>query len=259
VSLVLFDKQEHVARIRLNRPEARNALTPELLDELEAAVRTASTDRSVRVVVVAGDHLAFSAGADLKTVTALFESWPDYIAFLHRLHDVFRALEETAVPTIAKVRGYALAGGLELLLCCDLAIASDDARIGDQHANYGLMAGAGGIPRLVRRIGLQRALELMYTGRWLTGREAAQLGIVLRSVPDDQLDTEVDQLALQIAGKSRTGLRYMKGAARAGLDLALEGALRIEQAALIEYFTSSDDPKRGLQAFLRKEAPKFPD
>lgn len=257
--LVLLEKSEGVGRIRLNRPEARNAITPELLDELETAIHDAADDRKVKVVIICGDRQAFSAGADLKSVMALFDIWPRYIEFLHRLHDVFRAIEETPVPTIAEVRGFALAGGLELVLCCDLAISSDNARIGDQHANFGLIAGAGGIPRLVRRIGLQPALEIFYTGRWLTGQEAAARGIVLRSVPDDQLESEVEQLAREIASKSRTGLRYMKRAARAGLDLTLEGALRAEQAALIEYFSSSEDPRRGLQAFLTKQQPNFVD
>jgi enoyl-CoA hydratase/carnithine racemase len=257
--LVLLEKRKGIATIRLNRPEARNALNPDLLDELDEAIRDAGSDSSVKVVVLAGDERAFSAGADLKAVIGLFDVWPRYVDFLHRLHDVFCAIEEMPLPTIAQVRGYALAGGLELILCCDLAIASDQARIGDQHANYGLMAGAGGIPRLVRRIGLQRALEIFYTGRWLSGQEAAQLGIVLRSVPDERLAEEVDQLAREIATKSRTGLRYMKRAARAGLDLPLEGALRAEQAALIEFFTSSEDPRRGLEAFITKQAPNFSD
>jgi enoyl-CoA hydratase/carnithine racemase len=257
--LVLLDKRDGIATVRLNRPEARNALSPELLDELEAAVRDASTDAAIKVMVIAGDEKAFSAGADLKAVIALFDVWPRYIDFLHRLHDVFCLIEEAPVPTIAKVRGYALAGGLELILCCDLTIASDSARIGDQHANYGLIAGAGGIPRLVRRIGLQRALDVFYTGRWLTGQEAADCGIVLRSVPDDRLDEEVLRLARDVATKSRTGLRYMKRAARAGMDLTLEGALGAEQAALVEYFSSSPDPKRGLKAFIAKETPNFDD
>ena len=122
---------------------------------------------------------------------------------MHRIAQVFDLLERCPVPTIAKIKGYALAGGLELLLCCDLAIAADDARIGDQHANFGLIAGGGGIPRLIRRIGMQHALELLYTGRWLSGKEAAEYGIVLRSVPSSDLDREVTELTNSLAIKSR--------------------------------------------------------
>ena len=256
---ILLEVQDRIATIRLNRPQHRNSLTPGMLDELEAAVDTASADPSVRVIVVTGDERAFSSGADLKSVIALFDDWPRYVTFLHRIEDAFTALATAPVPTIAMVDGYALAGGLELLLCCDIAIASHEARIGDQHANFGLIAGGGGIPRLVRRVGLQPALEILYTGRWLSGQEAAKLGVVLRSVPADQLRAAVYGLAADLATKSRTGLRYTKRAALAGLDLTLQGALHAEQAALVEFFTSSPDPRTGIKAFLEKKTPVFDD
>lgn len=256
---VLLEKRDRIATVRLNRPDARNSITPGMLDELESACRDATSDETIRAIVLTGDTRAFSSGADLKSVIALFDDWPRYLAFLHRIEDVFTVVATAPVPTIAMVNGFALAGGLELLLCCDIAIASDDARIGDQHANFGLMAGGGGIPRLVRRIGLQPALEILYTGRWVSGQEAARLGLVLRSVPGDRLESDVYALASEIAAKSRTGLRYTKRAALAGMDLTLAGALHEEQAALIEYFSGSPDPRKGIKAFLTKQTPVFDD
>jgi enoyl-CoA hydratase len=246
-----------VAELRLNRPEALNSITPELLDELEEAVEDVSADRSIRALVISGEGRAFCTGADLKTVMALFDSWPDYIRFVHRLSEVFGKVEACPVPTIAKVHGYALAGGLELVLCCDLAIAADDARIGDQHANFGLIAGAGGIPRLIRRVGRQWGLEILYTGRWLSGIEAAERGIVLRSVPFDGLDEATAAMTDELKSKSRIGLSYTKRAALAGIDVPLETALNEERAALIEYFSSSEHPRRGIAAFLAKAEPNF--
>ena len=256
---VLLETRDRVATITLNRPQAHNSITPAMLDELDDAVRTATTDRGIRAIVVTGGGQTFSSGADLKSVIALLDDWPRYVQFLHRIEEVFNAIATAPVPTIAMVKGYALAGGLEILLCCDVAIAATDARIGDQHANFGLIAGGGGIPRLVRRIGLQPALEILYTGRWVSGEEAARLGIVLRSVACDDLEAEVYRLAATLAAKSRPGLRYTKRAALAGMDLPLMGALHEEQAALLEYFSASSDPRTGINAFLAKRVPVFGD
>jgi enoyl-CoA hydratase len=259
VSTVLFDKREGVASLKLNRPEALNSITPDLLDELESAIEDVERDQSIRVLVISGEGRAFCTGADLKTVLALFDAWPDYVQFVHRIGEVFGKLERCPVPTIAKVHGYALAGGLELLLCCDLTIAADDARIGDQHANVGLIAGGGGIPRLIRRIGVQKGLEILYSGRWLSGEEAEDVGIVLRSVPAGELDETIEGITDNLRTKSRIGLSYTKRAAQAGLDVPLATALNEERAALFEYFSSSDHPRRGIAAFVGKSTPDFSD
>jgi enoyl-CoA hydratase/carnithine racemase len=257
VSTAILEKSGGVANLRLNRPEALNSITPVLLDELEEAVEDVSEDQSIRALVISGEGRAFCTGADLKTVMALFDSWPDYVKFVHRLGAVFGKVESCPVPTIAKVHGYALAGGLELLLCCDLAVAADDARIGDQHANFGLIAGAGGIPRLIRRIGRQWGLEILYSGRWLSGVEAAERGIVLRSVPASDLDEATDLITSDLTAKSRIGLSYTKRAALAGMDVPLATALNEERSALLEYFSSSEHPRRGIAAFLDKVEPNF--
>jgi enoyl-CoA hydratase/carnithine racemase len=187
----------------------------------------------------------------------MFEEWPSYVRFLYHLTEAAVRLENLPFPTIARVHGYALAGGLEYLLCCDMAIASDDARIGDRHANVGLIAGAGGIPRLTRAIGRQQAFELLYTGGWIDGVEAARKGIVLRSVPESDLDAEIDALATQLAEKSRTASSYMKRVVNRSVDLPILTALDEERAALLEYFSTSPHPREGISAFLQKRNPVF--
>jgi enoyl-CoA hydratase len=259
MSNIVLTIDKGVAEIRLNRPDALNSLSPDLLDDFEAALLAVRADTSVRVAVISGEGRAFCTGADLKTVIKLFDVWPEYVNFLYRLTEVMGIVENLSVPTIARVHGYALAGGLELLLCCDLAIATESARIGDQHANFGLIAGSGGIPRLVRRIGKQAASEVLFTGRWLTGTEAAAAGIVLKAVPDAEIDATINELAMSLTSKSRTSLSYMKRAISAGTDVPLETALNEERAALLEYFSTSTHPREGISAFIEKREPNFDD
>jgi len=259
MACVTLERAEGVARVHLNRPEALNSITMDMLDELEVVVDEVANDRSVRAVVLSGEGRAFCTGADLKTVRELFERWGDYVEYLYRLTAVFKKVERLPVPTIARVHGYALAGGLELLLCCDIAVAAEEAKIGDQHANVGLIAGAGGIPRLARRVGRSLALEILYTGRWLSGREAADAGIVLRAVPEPDLDDAVSAITDQLVGKSRSSLSYMKRVVLAGEDVPLETALNEERAALLEFFSTSPDPREGIAAFVQKRQPIFHD
>jgi enoyl-CoA hydratase/carnithine racemase len=257
VSTVILEKTGGIARITLNRPEVLNCINVEMLLGLERALDDVSSDESIKVVVISGAGRAFCTGADLKVVLEMFDTWWVYVEFLHTLARVFSKLDNLVIPTIAQVHGYALAGGLELILCCDMTIAADNARIGDQHSNFALIAGAGGIPRLVRRVGRQAALEILYTGKWLLGTEAAELGIVLRSVAPDQLEDAVSELADQLRSKSRQALRYTKRAALAGIDVPIETALNEERSALIEYFSSSDHPRRGINGFLSREPAQF--
>jgi len=155
------------------------------------------------------------------------------------------------------VHGFALAGGLELLLACDLAIAAEDARIGDQHVNFGLIPGGGCTRRLPRRIGMQRAMELLTTGRWLSGTEAAAWGLVLRAVPADRLDSELETLLAALRVKSRPGLGWIKSVTRRGQDLPLRDGVALEGLAFVQYLTTSPHPKEGIQAFKEKRQPRF--
>lgn len=259
MSNIVLTVDKGVAEIRLNRPEALNSLDFPLLDEFEQALVDAEQNKAVKVVIISGAGRAFCTGADLKSVIELFDEWPRYVAYLYRLTKVFRRVESLPLPTIARVHGYALAGGLELILCCDMAVATEQALIGDQHANVGLIAGAGGIPRLVRRIGKQSALSLLYTGRRVSGSEASEMGIVLKAVPEAELDATIFELTANLVNKSRTSLAYMKRVVEAGTDVPLVTALNEERAALLEYFSTSPHPREGISAFLEKREPNFND
>lgn len=259
MSNIILTVDGAVAEIRLNRPDTLNSINFPLLEEFAAALDRVKQDKSVKVVIISGSGRAFSTGADLKSVIGLFDEWPRYVAFLYELTDVFRKLESLPLPTIARVQGYALAGGLELILCCDMAVASEKALIGDQHANVGLIAGAGGIPRLTRRIGKQCALHLLYSGARVSGTEAQQLGIVLKAVPETELDAAITDLTAGLVNKSRTSLGYMKRVVAAGADVPLVTALNEERSALLEYFSTSPHPREGIAAFLQKREPNFND
>jgi enoyl-CoA hydratase len=259
MSALKFRIDDAVARLHLNRPDSLNAINGELLDEMDDALAIIEADRTVKVAVISGAGRAFCSGADLKTVLRLLGDMPRYIDYLYQLTEVFVRLERLPIPTIAQVHGYALAGGLELILCCDMAVAAADASLGDQHANVGLIAGAGGIPRLARRLGKQRALELLYSGDRVSGLQAAELGLVLRAVDYADLDRAVGELTAKMVSKSRDGLAYMKRVVLAGTDVPLGTALNEERSALLEYLATSPHPMEGIRAFTAKRTPVFED
>jgi len=185
-------------------------------------------------------------------------SHPDQLTgYLQSLNGCLFQLEELPIPTVAAVHGYALAGGLELMLACDLALAAEDSRLGDQHTNFGLMPGGGSTQRLPRRIGMPRAMELLTTGRWLSGVEAAAWGLVLRAVPAASLDEELEKLAAPLRGKSRAGLGWIKSVARRGQDLPLRDGISLESEAFVRYVATSPHPREGIQAFKEKRQPRF--
>ena len=248
---------DRIATLRLSRPDALNALNPDLLGEFSHAVAAVGNDSSVKAMVVRGEGRGFCAGADLLYFDRVFDDLsclPDYV---RDLNDAFFALEAMPIPTIAVVHGYALAGGMELMMACDMALVSDDARIGDQHANFGLIPGGGSTQRLPRRVGMPRAMELLTTGRWLTGKEAVEWGLALRSAPPEDLEGELETLLAGLRGKSRTGLSLMKNLARSSQDLPLKDGVALEGATFTHVFATSTHPREGIQAFKEKRQPEF--
>src|SRR5439155_1074763 len=210
------------AWLRLNRPHALNATNETMHAELLRAVAEVAADPQVKALVIpgAGDK-AFCIGSDLEFLDEAFGSgdFRLFRAYLERLNQIFFALEELPIPTIALVNGKARAGGFELMLACDLAIVAEEALIGDVHTPYGHMPGGGATQRAARRIGLQKALELIYTGRWLTGSEAVESGLALRAVPRAALRSEGEALVERLAMATRESLGFIKRAAYAGWDL----------------------------------------
>ena len=255
---IKLERENGVATIRLNRPNALNALSLELAQDLSAAVAEVKDDQSLKAVVVRGEGRAFCSGADLIAMDAAFADQNRLARYLETVNACFFQLEELPVPVIAAVHGFALAGGLELMLACDMTIAAEDARIGDQHVNFGLMPGGGSTQRLPRRIGMQRAMELLTTGRWLSGAEAAEWGLVLRAVPVEKLDQELEELLSPLsvpraapawAGSSRWHVR--------GRDLSLRDGVALERLAFAQYVATSTHPSEGIQAFKEKRQPEF--
>jgi enoyl-CoA hydratase/carnithine racemase len=214
-------------------------------------------DQALKALVVRGEGRAFCAGADLLYFESAFRQPDQLSAYLQRLNGCLFQLEGLPFPTIAVVHGYALAGGLELMLACDLSLAAEDARLGDQHANFGLMPGGGSTQRLPRRIGMMRAMELLTTGRWLSGAEAAAWGLVLRAVPAAALDAELERLVAPLRDKSRPGLGWIKSVARRGQDLPLRDGIALERQAFAQYVATSPHPAEGIQAFKEKRQPRF--
>ena len=251
---IILETADRVATIRLNRPDALNALNMELLEEFSHAVTAVGEDETLKALVIRGEGRAFCAGADLLFFDTVFDEISRLPPYVRLLNDSLFQLEELPIPTIAVVHGFALAGGLELTLACDMVLAAEDARIGDQHANFGLMPGGGSTQRLPRRVGMQRAMELLTTGRWLSGSEAAEWGLALRAVPGERLEAELESLLGQLRGKSRTGLGWIKSITRQGQDLPPPGGNRPGRNGLCAVFRHFS-PSPGRDSGIQRETP----
>lgn len=256
LSTVTFRADGGIARIVLNRPQQLNAISPALLDDLGRACDAIERDPAIKVVALTAAGRAFCAGADLKTVRELSPDPVRWSAFIGLWHRVFDRIEALPVPVIAGVHGLALAGGLELVLVADLVVADEEARLGDQHANFGLVAGGGGSQRLPRLIGARRAKELMLLGGWLTARQALDWGLVNRVAPAGKVAEAVDEWAGAIAAKSNSASRTVKALVNRAGDLDLGSGLAIERD-LVGHHMRSSDAAEGLAAFAEKRTPVF--
>ncbi len=248
---------DRVVRLTLARPDELNAVNPGMIEEVIEALTDLSAMDDVKALVVSGEGRAFCAGADLTYMEGILADREALSRYLGRFNQMLFALEELPVPVIGLAHGYALAGGLEILLACDLVIAAEDARIGDQHINFALIPGGGSTQRLPGRVGRQRALELLFTGRWLTGAEAAQAGLVLRAVPMDELEGDLEALLADLRDKSRHALARIKKLALEGDRTHLREGIARETRSFVEHAATSPHPAMGVAAFKAKEQPKF--
>jgi len=249
-------ERDTVSVITVDRPEAMNALTmPELL-ELERVVIDLEAAEDVRGLVFtgAGDR-AFIAGGDVKDLASR-QGLSHYLEYAEVIHRVFKRVERCTKPTFAAVNGYALGGGLELLLATDIRIMAETARMGLPEITLGLFPGAGGSQRLIRQVPLCRAKELIFTGQFITAEEALQLGLINRIVPANQVLAETKDLAQRIAEHSPLVLRLLKRALFQGGEMSLQSALEYEQA-MIGLVLDSVDAHEGCDAFLEKREPHF--
>jgi enoyl-CoA hydratase/carnithine racemase len=253
---IIYEKKEGLAKIVLNRPDVLNALDPRTLEEMYAAVEDIENDISVRVAVITATGRAFCTGADLTGIATIPPDKPrDY--FLRLWNKVFSAVENMSVPVIAAVNGMAYAGGLELVMVCDLAIASEEAKLSDQHANRGLVPGGGASQRLPRLIGVRKAKELLYTGDRISPAEAERLGLINKVVPADKLEEATNELAQKLLAKSPMALKAVKKLVNRGIEGSLDSGLEMEMLAMTAHGTT-EDFEEGVKSFLEGRPPAFP-
>lgn len=253
---IIYTKEEGIARVTINRPEVRNALNRAVRQELRKVVEDIENDKDIRVAILTGaENKAFISGAD---VTEFKEATPMMIQeFTSTLgQQLFTDVENLRVPVIAMINGYCLGGGLELALCCDIRIASENAKLGQPEINIGIFPGGGGTQRLPRLIGWGKAKELIYTGKIIDAKEAERIGLVDMVVPQDRLEEEVKQLATTIAGKSPLIMGLVKKVINRGMHTDLTTGLAYERANFALCFTTEDHIE-GITAFLEKRKPEF--
>lgn len=247
-----------IMHLTLDRPKKLNALDLDLVEALAAAQDTARQRTDIRVLILSGRGRAFCAGADLDYVQKMYRDPTRARHYLHSLRDMIRGFELLPQPVVCVVHGVVLAGGLELMMGCDIVLAASSARLGDQHSNYGFVPGGGGTQRLPRLVGQAAALDIILTGRWLEAEEARTLGLVSRVVPDEDLVERGRQLAADLARKSPQAALVSKQLVRKGLEMRLTDALDAEIEAVGDHYLAADF-EIGLAAFKDRVQPEFVD
>ncbi|MGA6927068.1 MAG: enoyl-CoA hydratase-related protein [Desulfosarcina sp.] len=252
---ILFDVTDGVATITFNRPKSLNALNGQLLDELAAALDHIEADEAIRVLILTGaGEKAFVAGADI-TELATFDTLQGK-NFSRKGQLIISRLQELAIPVIAAVNGFALGGGSEMALACDWIYASENAMFGLPEITLGIIPGFGGTQRLPRLIGINRAKEMILTGRMVPAKEAEAINMVNRVFPQESLMEETIKTAKAIAAKGRVSLRAAKQAVNSGLNVDLATGCRIEVDAFA-ICMASEDGREGTRAFIEKRKPNF--
>ena len=252
---ILIEITDGIGVVKINRPQALNALNSEVVDELETALREVEQNADVKVVVITGaGEKAFVAGGDIKEMFTMDAA--SARAFSQRGHRLIAFMEQMKKPVIAAVNGYALGGGLELALACDFIYASEKAKLGLTEVTLGVIPGFGGTQNLPRLIGPNRAKELIFSGKQLTGQQACDWGLVNEVAPVEELMTRVMEIAQKIAHNGTLAVATAKDAIVNGLDMSKEDGLRYEGAVFGLLF-DSDDQKEGMRAFVEKRPAAF--
>ncbi len=250
------NKEKGIVKLTINRPEVRNALNAATRQEIRTAIGEIEKDEDVRVVIITGaGEKAFISGAD---ITAFKDATPIMMEESASIlgQQLFSDIENLSVPVIAMINGFCLGGGLELAMCCDIRIASENAKFGQPEINIGIFPGAGGTQRLPRLIGWGKAKELIYTGKIIDAAEAERIGLADKVVPPDRLEEEVEQLAATIASKSPLIIKLVKKAINRGMYTDLAAGLAYEKANFALCF-ATEDHIEGVTAFLEKRKPEF--
>jgi enoyl-CoA hydratase len=254
---LLVEIKDAIATITVNRPSAMNAMTHATVQELAAAVQELSASAAVRAVIITGaGEKAFIAGGDIAMLRELGPVEARELALL--AHGVCTAIEQSPKPFIAAVNGYALGGGCELAMSCDIRIAAEHARFGQPEISIGTLPGFGGSQRLPRLVGKGKALEMILTGDMIDAQEAWRIGLVNKVVPQSELMAVTRALAAKLAGKSRSAMKFCKEVVTNGLEMDLDRACRYE-ADLFALSFATADRQEGMAAFLEKRVPDFKD
>jgi enoyl-CoA hydratase/carnithine racemase len=251
-SAVRVEQDGAVGIVRLDRPEARNALSPQLMEELAAAVEAFDADGQVNCIVLAGSDEVFAAGADIKAMAG--RTFQDVLQA--STMQFWQRIAACRTPMIGAVSGFALGGGCELALLCDMIVASETAEFGQPEVTLGIIPGGGGTQRLARVMGKQRAMELVLTGRRIEAKEALQLGLVNMVTPKRKWLEEAIALAQVVARRPAIAARLAKQAVLAADEMTLTAGLAHERR-LYELAMATEDRLEGMQAFIEKRRPDF--
>jgi len=250
--LIISQTEGHVGVATLNRPEVLNALSIALIDELISVLEGFDADSNIRVIVIAGNEKAFAAGADISEMAEAS------VLDMYERNNLARwmKIRRIRTPMIAAVSGFALGGGCELAMHCDMIVASESARFGQPEIKIGIIPGCGGTQRLTRAIGKFRAMEMVLSGRFMSAREAYDAGLVTRVVSKEEFLSEAMRLAKEIAERPPVALKLGKEAVLKADEMSLSEALDYERKLLYTLFSTADQ-KEGMKAFMEKRPPKF--
>lgn len=251
---ILFEKEDGIGIIKINRPAAMNALNPEVLTEISQAIDMVAGDNEIHVVIITGEGKAFVAGADIVHMKDLnFEAARK---FGNLGQNVFRKIEQLEKPTIAAVNGFALGGGCELAMSCDIRIASEKAKFGQPEVGLGITPGFSGTQRLPRLVGVAKAKELILTADIIGAQEAEQYRLTNKTVAPEELMEEAKKMAKKIIKNAPLAVRYSNIAIKRGIETDIETGINIE-AELFGMCFASKDQKEGMNAFIEKRKPDF--
>ncbi|MEM0978010.1 MAG: enoyl-CoA hydratase [Pseudomonadota bacterium] len=245
--------EDHVMTIQMNRPKAKNALNMQMTAEIAACIRDAEGNEKIGAIVLTGNEDAFAAGADIKEMAD--QSFVDMFLTDFK-NDDHEAITKCRKPIIAAVAGYALGGGCEIAMMCDIIFAADTAKFGQPEINLGIPAGIGGTQRLTRAIGKSKAMDMHLTGRFMDAEEAERSGLVSRVVPAKRLMKEAQEAAAKIAQKSPIAVLAIKEAVNRSFETTLEEGVLFERRIFQALF-STEDQSEGMQAFVEKREPQF--
>lgn len=251
---LLLKKEGNVAILSINRPKALNALNTSVLEELNQAINTIEKDEEIYVVVITGEGKAFVAGAD---ITEMKDKTPEEAREFANLGlEVFRKIELMEKPVIAAVNGFALGGGCELAMSCDIRVAGEKAKFGQPEVGLGITPGFAGTQRLARLVGAAKAKELIFTGDMISAAEAEKIGLVNKVVSQEELMEKAMDLANKIASKGQLAVRYSKKAINRGIETDIETGMALERELFALCF-ATEDQKEGMTAFVEKRKPNF--